>query len=197
MQVVSRPVPGLLASLVTTPVTSFDLRAMKPADDAWKRGGLLYVSIVTATLTVELVALAWATLESASRLGASFGSGDWDLFLMGGIGAALGFGVLGIRRLLPGATQVEMDGRGVHLTYRRGRREDLSWQLPGFVLCDYREVPEMVEGSRALSLRGPHFWDRRTLLTPEAFDAILRSARTEHADVTLRTARGSERVACE
>jgi hypothetical protein len=178
---------GAPATRSTLGPRSFDLRGLRSADSESKRGGLVYVAVVTASLAVQLVAFGWATIPSLARRGLPGGVAGLDFGLLAGLGGAVGFGLLGIRRLLPGATELRVDHGGIHLTYTRDRREDLPWnRVRGFVLCDYRNSPETLRGGRSLSLRGPHLWSRRTLLTQEAFETILCWAEAEHVSVTVR-----------
>lgn len=182
------PGTGATRSLARMGATTFDLRALQPADLASKRGGLLYVAILTMAMVVEFFAIGWTTASAAVWGGVPLRDAWTNLLLLAGLGAAITFGVVGMRRLLPGAIRLDVDAWGVHLTYGHDRREDLSWEGGRrFVLSDYRDVPEMVEGARALSLRGPHFWGRRTLLTEEAFETILRFGRARETPVTVRT----------
>jgi len=187
----TRPAPasptGTPAGRANPGPSSFDLRGLRSSDAESKRGGLVYVSVVTASLAVLLVAFGWTTIPSLARGALPGGVAGVDFALLAGLGGAVGLGLLGIHRLLPGAIGLIVDRGGIRRTYARDRREDLPWdRVRGLVLCDYRQSPEMLRGGRSLSLRGPRFWSRRTLLTPEAFETILNGAEAERASVTVR-----------
>lgn len=78
----STPHLGPARAFVMVTSTTFDLAALKQADSESKRGGLLYVSVVTAALAVQLVSLGWATLWSYFRGELSTGVGEVDLLLL-------------------------------------------------------------------------------------------------------------------
>lgn len=168
----------------------FDLSRFAWADRAWKQGRLVFVLAILLGFGGELVALLWA--EHALLLGGGWVTprGELAVILLAGLSGVIGFGLVGLPRLLPGAGAVRLDATGVHLIYRGGRQEHLRWaDRVGFVLQDYRGSPEMVSQDLAFRLHGPRFWSRRTLLPAEVLESILAEAR--HHDVEIAEHLGS------
>jgi len=99
------------------------------------------------------------------------------------LAAIVGFLSLGLPRLLPGAREVRVDGTGVHLHYDGGKTTHFRWteRSCSFLLYDYGAYPLMVEQGMGQSIYGAHIWNRRTLLSREAFVAILAAAQNAGA----------------
>jgi hypothetical protein len=158
----------------------FDLRCAAPADATWKRGGFVTVVTVLVSIAVEITVFAWSVRGTLLGPGLDTVSGFDDIALLGLAFGALGFGVTGFRRVLPGARWLAVDDQGVHLHYSSMSQEDFLWQDgTGFVLRDYGNDPELVQAGIAFQLLGPRFWCRRTLLTREALVAVLAEARRQ------------------
>jgi len=88
--------------------------------------------------------------------------------------------------MLAGADRLTISATGIRLSYQTVAAEDLAWNdgRTSFTLLDFSEQPPYVGANRAyridLSRRLPVFGvpGRRSLLTKEAFDAILTASRS-------------------
>lgn len=95
-------------------------------------------------------------------------------------------------RFLAGAREVRIGKQGVEFVYTKDRRQGHFWSDPTthLILLDYHEFPAKLADKTAYSVQGPHVWQRRSLLSSEAFVAILGSAREHGAQI--RESRGPE-----
>ncbi len=115
-------------------------------------------------------------------------AGWTDLAGIGALAAVLAAAILGIRRLLPGAREIEIADSGVRLRYGGGSEELIRWRSGDrLLLRDYSGEPEMLERGRAYHLRTARFWTRRTLVTKETVEAILGFARSTGVRVVPQT----------
>jgi hypothetical protein len=165
-------------------VIGFDLRPLSPADTIWKRGGLVFALTILVAVGLELLEFVWSERTTLSGPSLRTATGGIILALTIAMLGFLSFGVAGVPRLLPGAEALTIDAAGVYLVYRKATRVDFPWtDRSGFVLRDYSAFPDILRDGRTFILRGPHFWRRRTLLTREAFEAVLAEARGRGAKV--------------
>ena len=179
------PPDSISEEVDANPVSCYDLRALTAADRSWKQGGLTYTLAIVAILGVEL------TLVVRSPSGTlPEPDGAWAIGLITALLGGILLGLLGVRRLLPGATAVEVNATGMVLVYPRGRCERLSWDEPRrLTLRDAREDEREVRAGTALQLRSGSYFRRRSLLTDPAFRAVLDAARKHGARIRRRPAR--------
>jgi hypothetical protein len=166
----------------------FDLRPLSSADVAWKRGSFLYLQVLLVAIGAELLAFLWS--ERATPTGFSIGTpaGAVDLGLVLAMLGFLSFGGVSVARFLPGAERLTLDAVGVHLIYRNVAREDIVWtDRSGLQLLDCSDVPDALREGTAFRLCGHGVWRRRSLLTRDAFAAVLAEARRRGEMVSVRT----------
>ncbi len=168
-------------------VLNFDLRGLARADMAWKLPRLVYLLAILAVMgSALLLLILYAT--GATVPGGPASSGRWSaLAMIAGFGAVFAIGIASVPQLRGGASTLSIDAEGLHLIYSRRIREDILWSdRRGFILRDLTASATFANSGLEFQLHRPNFWARRTLLTENAFQSILREARRRPVEVATR-----------
>jgi len=130
------------------------------------QGGLLAWAYLTGLSSLERYGLS-ATSNQALVFGAPF---LWASIIILG---------LMLPRFFPGASELIVDRAGLTLVFSKRTRSRYRWEDSGsyFWLQDYSEYSAKLSGQGLYYLYGAHVWQRRSTLTPEAFEAVLSTAR--------------------
>lgn len=169
---------------------NFDLRVYRGADRSWK---LISFAVVLATaigLAIEFSVLALDGIPSLKRGGLTTVGGQVFVLALALGTLCVGFLLLVVLpKQLSGAVELSVDDAGVSLTYPRGGKDHYLWRGRGgrFVLLDWSAYPEVTSRGLTYAIVGSSIWARRSLISREAFDAILRRAHAKELSVTTRT----------
>jgi hypothetical protein len=168
------------------PEVDFDLSIFREIDRKWK-GYHSYIR-AGAACAFGLLELYYLAIF-LSGLGRSAGSPNPRIEALGGFDLVWGVVVYLIAvstvPFFSGASRLLVDSAGIHLQYPGGQRDDLLWsdQRLRITLFDFSGQPLWVQANRAYRMErtrklpafGPSH--RRTLLTRDAFEAVVSAAR--------------------
>ncbi len=165
--------------------------------DRTSKGHRAYIRAGGAVLCAFLAIWILTKLITAPR------SGEHEILFIEGLTAVLLLGFIGYMLVvslpvfLPGAQSLTIDDDGVQLVYSRNRREVLRFDDSALrvTLWDFSSQPDWVHANytysvqrtRRLPILGPYY--RRSLLSREAFDAVLAAARNRGLIVQSRQSR--------
>jgi len=146
----------------------FDLSSI--SDSFYRAGSRTLRNIFAAVLVLVNGVAVWLVAATAGVLSDPFSFGE-SLFIVVGFGSVA---VFGITSLSPGAVRAEVTRAGLTLGYRNGRTREYQWDAPSTRLTLWLSRPTTSNiPSHEIRTRFPS----DNPLTPEAFDAILSSAR--------------------
>lgn len=173
----------------TQPVT-FSLGQLQDADRKAKSFVYILLAGITA-LAGEAAVLAIPRILLLEQRGLTTATGQAFLFVLFETIAVVAIGALTIPAYLAGALSVEVDDGGIRIDYPGHKAKALPWHdaQTRFELVDYGGYPSMVGRQRAYHLYVPYVpgswvFNRRSLLTHDAFDAILAKANERSMRVT-------------
>jgi hypothetical protein len=167
------------------PSREYDLTPFASQDAAWKRSSFYLLLAIIVGLGSELVYIVWSDRGTIISKGLGSPAGEVALAALFCFGGIIGFCIACVPRLLPGARSLRVDADGVHLFYGHHKHTDLLWAgRSRFLLYDYSAYPSMVADGMAYGFYGAHIWNRRSLVSNEAFEKVLETARERGADVT-------------
>lgn len=187
------------ASGTTSPRSQFDLSLFVGNDRQWKRPAFYLTLAGVVGFILEFCYLSFpfiAFLVSPSRdiaahMDAILEHIAFDAFFL----SLILYLALGLPRFLPSASSVVVDDDGLTLRYPSGRADHFSWSNPRdrFYIRDNSAYPRLVATGSTYFLYIPFLArpgrDRRSFLSKEAFDAIVRKAQERGA--TYRTWKGT------
>jgi len=155
---------------------------------------LLLAGIIA--LSAEAVLLAIPRVAALEQRGLSTATGQAFEFVLLETIVIVAIAALTIPAYLTGARSVEVDDHGIRIDYGGLNSRELLWDdtHARFALIDYSEYSRMLHQSRGYHLYVPYvpgLWsfNRRSLLTRDAFQAILVKATEKEVSVT--TIRGN------
>ena len=157
----------------------FDLASISVRD---YRAGSRNVRILFTVLLAALLATAVAVIASTPGFFSNLYSVSMTSFILVGFG---GLSILAILTFSPGAIRLEVASSGTRLTYANGRTKEYRWDSRGTRMTLWLN-PASLPGGRPYpfaihEIRTVCPWDNS--LTPEAFDAVLSSARNAGLEI--------------
>jgi len=170
-----------VAAVEKVPLRKFDLEAVSSKD---YRAGTRNFRYLLGAMMGIILAIAGAVAVTTPTLWSNPAS--WAELVFIAV-AFCGFGIFGIFGFGPGASQLELFQGGLRLVYRDGRSKLYRWDDPRKNLTLWRS-PETLPNGKPWPISR---WDFRTLrpldnpLTPDAFDAILESAREAGLEIRV------------
>ena len=160
-------------------VDDFDLESLRSADQSLKRTPLYAILGVVVWLGVVLALILGYRLSTVESSGLSTSVGQGVVF--GGAVLAIGIAMslVVLPRFFAGASRLVIDDTGVLLYFGPRKRIDYLWteRASTFLLFDFSKDSEKIEPGTDYMLYGTHFWNRRSVITKEAFNAVLAAAR--------------------
>jgi hypothetical protein len=169
---------------------SFSLEKLRIADLRGKSSLYLVLAIVIG-LTVEAVLVAIPRDDAIEQRGFITATGQAFVFVLVETVVIVVIGALTIPAYFAGARTVEVDDAGIRLEYKGRKAQELRWHdvRTRFTLIDDSGNPRMVSQSRGYHLYVPYIpgswtFNRRSLLTRDAFETILAKANEKSARVS-------------
>lgn len=164
----------------------FNLHEFAHSDTEWKRG--TFWILVASALGIGLeTAILIAYRYSALRAGAIWTAGGQNFaVVMVGELCAVAVILACLPRFLSGARLIRVDDLGIHLFYSGRKSEQYLWSDSriSFRMDDYSEHADLAPTWVAYGIYRPYPWNRRSILSKAAFDAVLASARSHGLDVS-------------
>ena len=163
--------------------TVFDVSAVSAAD--YRLGNRTFHLL--GLLGSIILGAGWmAVLVDVAARGGIASNPTFSIVILGFTGGIVILLIWIAMAMSPGATEVQVADTGVLLRYSRGRTTEFEWCDPRVNLTLY-EFPRIMAGGRSFPF--PPLWlvthyPQSNPLTPEAFDAIIGSARSAGLLVT-------------
>ncbi len=173
-------------------VRAFDLSEFQEIDR--QRKSYVYIVIVgIAIISIEVAVIVVPRAAAIAQRGLTTVAGQVLLIGLGIAVVCVCVAAFTVPTYAPGATRVEITSRGIKILYPHGKSHQMLWTGPRTRLSvvDYSTSSGMVRRGLAHHLhvpyvRGSWMFNRRSVLTGEAFEAILASAKGGGAEILTR-----------
>jgi hypothetical protein len=160
-------------------LTSFDLRTQSETAARAVRGFRLFLGVCAGLLAALTAAIALFNLARhafVQNISATYGA-EYV-----GFGIVIGVFLATVWLSRPGIVGLDISPSELRLTWPSGKQESLSWTSPRLRvnLFDY-SIDPLVANPNYRDLRLP--FRPKSVITPEAFDAILAAARSKQCSI--------------
>lgn len=172
---------------------NLDVREFRKADR--RRKSFVYlVLVVIVGVAVMMTVVVVPRVAIIEQRGLTTAAGQILLVVLGVGMLIVAAGSMSVPAYFSGAIYLSVTSRGIRIEYPRGRHHELSWtdHRTRLALYDFSAFPRMVRQSQAYHLCVPYIWgswlfNRRSVLTGEAFEAVLAGAREGGAEIRTHT----------